>query len=62
MVRFPEFRKSGHVKQYVNGFYRIRNKMTHFLDPNALTDFGTFLQYIRYGPQNEQDIGLLGLG
>jgi len=36
--------------------------MTHFLDPNAITDLGTLLQYIRHGPQNEQDIGLLGLG
>ena len=36
--------------------------MTHFLDPNALADLGTLLQYIRHGPQYEQDIGLLGLG
>lgn len=40
----------------------LRNTMTHALDPNALTDFSTLLQYIRHGPQNEQDIGLLGLG
>jgi hypothetical protein len=40
----------------------LRNTVTHFLDPNALTEFGALLQYIRHGPQNEQDIGLLGLG
>ena len=40
----------------------LRVMMTHFLDPNAITDLGTLLQYIRHGPQNEQDIGLLGLG
>ena len=40
----------------------LRAVMTHFLDPNAITDLGTLLQYIRHGPQNEQDIGLLGLG
>lgn len=40
----------------------LRAMMTHFLDPNAITDLGTLLQYIRHGPQNEQDIGLLGPG
>jgi hypothetical protein len=39
-----------------------RAMMTHFFDPNAITDLGTLLQYIRHGTQNEQDIGLLGLG